>query len=247
MTLLELRTQCRKRLGDVTSAYWTDAELNKYINEALRDISFKTKSIKDNGYITVTGCESSTVSEKVREWTLSVTFPDILSVEDAYFQMDGTKWDKLIPMSREALDSENPAWYSNVGYTSTARFIATTEIDYNFNSQPSTPRYYYWDREEDLIGIDPPPNAQNAGANFRVFYTKLQPDLTVDTDEPVLPENVHKIAINYVAALGYEDRGWGERANDQWEKYYQKLRDYEIEIDREREDEEIIMRSYKNV
>jgi hypothetical protein len=50
-----------------------------------------------------------------------------------------------------------------------------------------------------------------------------------------------------VAALGFEQRGYGDKANDAWQKYFSKIKDYEIERHREKEDDDIIMRNYRNI
>jgi len=226
MTLSELRSLCRKRLGDAGGAFWTDAEIDAHINDGCRDVAFRTKSI-----------------EGVREWTLSTAFTDIYAVEDVYFNRDGTDWDKLTPTSREALNNDTPGWVGNVGYTSTAGGTTT----YNYSSNASVPTHYYWDREEDMLGIDTPQDDGNSGTNYlHVYYTKKHTDISGDGDSPQIPEPLHQSVVNFVTAVGFEDRGWGDRANDQWNKYFQRIKDYGIETIREREDEEIISRNYRS-
>jgi hypothetical protein len=244
MTLSELRTLIRKRLGDAGGAFWTDAELNTYINDGCRDVSFRTKSIKANGYITPVSCTSSTASEGVREWALSTAFTNIYSVEDVYY-FTNEVWEKLTPTSRDDLNNESDGWLGNVGYTINA---TTGTATYNYGGSPSVPTHYYWDREEDVIGIDPPPDEDNVGTSYmRVYYTKMHTDISSDGASPTIPEPLHIAVVNFAVATGFEDRGWGDRANDQWEKFFKRINDYKIETNREREDEEIIMKPYRNV
>jgi hypothetical protein len=340
MNLLQIRTQARKRLGDATSAFWTDDELNGYINDGLRDLSFRTKSIRNNGYITTESCATNTDSKKSNEYSLTENFPNIYSVLEAYY-FENEEWIRLDPTQREELDEETLAWRGNVGYTkvttgtpvSTAIAgmteaspavlttasapgyvvgdeIVITEIvgmgqpadpavgtingnsffiktvlttttfeleealggpdfdttgfgayvsggvsalqnittEYNFNSKTSTPRCYYWDREEDIIGLDPPPGDDEAGTDYlRVYYADKHTDLTGDSESPTIPEPLHLAAVNYAVAVGCEDRGWGERANDSWTKYFTKIREYKIERNREREDDEIVSMNYRGL
>lgn len=45
-TLLEARTDVRAHLGEITARQWTDAQLNVWINEGLRDIARRTETIQ---------------------------------------------------------------------------------------------------------------------------------------------------------------------------------------------------------
>ena len=244
MTLLELRTLCRKKLGDANAAFWTNDELNTYINDGARDLSFRTKCLKDNGYLSTVSCSQNSTSAGSREWTLTDNFTNIYSVNDVYFLRDGTDWTKMIPSSRDDLNEMRPGWMSTVGYTNTAG----TTTYYNYDDQASVPQYYYWSREEDVFGVEPPPDDDNAGSNYiRVYYSKAHADVTDDGASPTIPEPLQQAIVNYVSAVGFEDRGWGDRANDQWNKYFQRIKDYTIETGRERDDDEIIMKNYRSM
>lgn len=246
MNLGDIRTKVRKRLGDATIAFWTNDELNDYINDGCRDISFRTKCIRANGYISAVSCTDNTVSTKSNEYALSTNFSDIYAVLETYFFSAGEDWIRLEPTQREELDEEYAGWRGNVGYVYTT--TSSTVTTYNYTANCGTPSRYYWDREEDIIGLDPPPDADNAGSNYiRVYYAKKHTDLADDSDEPTIPEPLHLAVINYAVAVGFEDRGWGDRANDNWNKYFGKLKDYKMERNREREDDEIISINYKNV
>jgi hypothetical protein len=246
MNLGQIRTQVRKRLGDATSAFWTDAELNSYINDGCRDISFRTKCLRANGYISSESCEANLVAAASNEYPLASNFTNIYAVLEVYFHENGENWIRLEPTTREELDEENIAWRGNVGYTYTD--TGSGVVTYNYNSKPSTPQKYYWSREEDILGLDPPPNDDNAVSNgIRVYYALKHADMTDDSDIPTVPEPLHLAVIFYAVAVGFEDRGWGDRANDQWTKYYTRLRDYKIERNREREDDEIISINYKGI
>ena len=244
MTLAEIRTQVRKRLGDANAAFWTDSELNGYINDGCRDISFRTKSIRANDYISAVSCTSNTVASVSNEYALASNFTDIYAVLEVYFMDGGTEWIRLNPTQREELDEERPGWRGNVGYTHTN--TDTGVVTYNYDSNCSTPDMYYWDREEDIMGLEPPPDSDNAGSNYiRVYYAKKHADISADSETPTIPEPLHLAVINYAVAVGFEDRGWGDRANDNWTKYFARLKDYRIERNREREDDELISMNYR--
>lgn len=246
MNLGQIRAQVRKRLGDANSAFWTDAELNGYINDGCRDISFRTKCIRNNGYISSVSCTANTVGAGSNEYALASNFSNIYAVLEVYFKDSGEDWIRLNPTQREELDEEFPGWRGNVGYTYSN--TDTGVVTYNYTSNTGTPQRYYWDREEDILGLDPPPDADNAGSNYiRVYYAEKHSDLSSDSDTPTIPEPLHAAVVNYASAVGFEDRGWGDRANDNWTKYFAKLKDYRIERNREREDDEIVSINYRNL
>jgi len=244
MNLGELRSKTRKRLGDTNSAFWTDDELNDYINDGCRDVSFRTKSIKKNGYISTVSCDENLVAQVSNEYSLSANFPNLYAVLEVYFFSEGTDWIRLKPVMREDLDNESNGWRGNVGYVSSDS--GTGVVTYNYGSHTATPECYYWHREEDIIGFNPPPDDYNAGTSYaRIYYAERHTDLTGDSESPLIPEPLHLAVINYAVATGFEDRGWGDKANDNWNKYFARLKDYKIETNREREDDEIQSQNYK--
>jgi len=245
MTRKEIRDIARKRLGETTSAFWTDAELNLYINLGCKNIAWRTKSLRDTGYINIQSCEANTTAEASTEWTISTALdPLAFAINEVYFKRESKDYKRLEPSSREELDIESEEWMSLVGYTYVDGGGTT---HYNYESQTSEPLQYYWSREEDVIGIYPPPNDDHDGAPLKIYYSKDHTDMSSDDAVPTLPTNLHLAAIDYTVASGLEDRGWGERANDHWNKYMKKLQDYEVEKGNEREDEEIVMKNYKNI
>ena len=245
MTRLEIRNITRKRLGETTSAFWTDAELNTYINIGCKDIAWRIKCLRSSGSIPVVSCVSSTAALASNEFTISTNLTNCYAINEVYFQREGTEYVRLIPTTREELDVLDDAWQSLVGYTYTD--TDTGIIYYNYESDPSEPTHYYWDREEDVIGVYPPPDADNDGAVLKIYYSLEHTDLTTDADVPQLPTGIHLAIVDFAVASGLEDRGWGDRANDMWNKYTLKLRDYVTEKKNEREDNEIIMKNYRNI
>ena len=334
MTRQEIRDIARKRLGETTAAFWTDIELNLYINLACSNIAWRTKCLRDTGFINISSCEPNSTGEVITEWSISSLIDEnAFAINEVYFKRENTTYRRLESSSREELDIETEEWQSLIGYTNVrdpganlaftgvglddmtfagnyngdasasitykveidstggtdtfewfkndvsqatgvaitglsqsldlgfnVTFIATTGhtladywdwgspvITYNFNSQTSEPLQYYWVYEEDVIGIYPPPSDLHDGAPLKIYYSKDHIYMTSDTDVPTLPINLHLAAIDYTVASGLEDRGWGERANDHWTKYIKKIQDYGIEKGIQREDEEIIMKNYRNV
>lgn len=244
MTRQELRDRIRKRMGETTAAFWTDAELNSYINTGCKDLAWRTKCLRTTGLLSISSCEENTTATVSNEYALISNFPTLYAVVEAYFRKDGEGFVRLDPTTREELDALNPSWQSMVGYQ---KEVDGTDY-YNYDSKCSIPQKYYWSREEDIIGLYPPPNDDNEGTEYlKIYYTYSHTDLASDASVPTIPEGLHPAIVDFSVAQGLEDRGWGDRANDAWNKYYTKIQEYFGERGREREDEEIIMKPIHNL
>lgn len=225
MTLGTMRAMIRKRLGETVAAFWTDSQLNDWIKDASDEISFKTKAIKTNGkFVSSIG---------VTDYTASSHLTDITSVYEAYYDTGVTSgathtetWKKLIMLQegRTELNNRFPGWR---------------------NTENDVPHYYYYDNEEDLFFLWPPPKTDVAGADrVHAYYTKKHPTYANDNAESSLPLPLHLAVVDWVTSLGYESRGYGDKANDAMSKVNGRMREYLTEKKRQKEDEEIITRPY---
>lgn len=246
MTRQEIRTIARKRLGETTSAFWTDAELNTYINLGCSDIAWRVKCLRAVSLdISVTSCEANIIAVASNEVAISDYIPDFYAVNEVYFKREGKDFRRILPTTREELDIKDEQWQGLTGYTYTDP--GSGVITYNKDSATAEPTHYYWDREEDVFGVYPPANEINGGAPLKIYYSKKHADLSDDNLSPQLPDGIHLAVVDFTVATGLEDRGWGDRANDQWNKYMSKLKDYQTEKKAEREDDLTIMKNYRNI
>lgn len=214
-----IRDLSRKLLGETTASFWTNPELNGWIDLACDDLAFRAKCIRDDDKMT-------TVAETA-EYVLSTHFPTALAVLEVYYYLNGTTWDKLDSTSRDKLNIEEAGWKS-----------ATS----------GTPDRYYWSKKEDMIGFYVKPNATNAGTDYaEVYFAKKHTAITTDSATIDIPEPLHLAIVDWVVATGLDSRGWGDKANDKWQKYFSKIHDYTVESAREDEDEDITMKSYRNI
>lgn len=210
----QIRDLARKSLGETTAAFWTDAELNLYLNVAGHDIADKTKNVKTNSYFT------SVLNQSEYSTTL---LTNCLSIQEIYFKTGGTTWTKLEPTDRTTMDNENDGWLS---------------------AASGTPIKYIEDMEQKIITFYPAPDAANAGASYvRVFYSTDFTELTSDSATPTdMPIDLQLAMADFICAYGYQQRGWGDKSNDAWSKYFNRLKEYMIERGREQEDRDIVMK-----
>lgn len=217
----EIRDMARKSLGETTAAFWSDAELNLYINTAGHDIADKTKCLKTNSYLVAVAEQADYAMVGVG---VIVGLNNALSITEVYFKQNGTTWVKLKPTSRTLLDNENQGWMS---------------------APSGVPDQYIEDMETGTITLYPKPNSTNAGTYIRVFYSQDFTDITSDSAETGYPVDLELAMVDFVTAYGFQQRGWGDKSNDSWSKYFNRLKEYMIERGREKEDYVIQMRPYR--
>jgi len=212
----EIRALARKNLGETTASFWTDAELNTYFDNAGYDVARRAKCIRTNNY-------TDTIAEQA-EYTLSSIISNPVWVFEAYIKMDGTTWQELDLTNRTELNQLHQGWMS-----------ATS----------GTPTKFYWDYDEDLFGLYVKPNTSNAGSDYlRIFYAENYTPITSDSSTPAgIPFELQLAMVDFITAYGYIQRGWGDKGNDMWTKYYRRLQEYEAL----REDPDITMKNYRNI
>lgn len=219
MNRLEIRSLVRKNLGETTAAFWSDVELNSYINLAGHDVTYLTKCIRTNSYVT-------TVEDQM-EYVPSVVLDRCIAILEVYLKTTGTTWLRLNPMTRRELDERFQGWLS---------------------WDSGTPTKYQVDIEEDVLRLLNPPDALNAGTDYlRVFYAQDFVELTDDDEVPDFTQELQNAMVDYVVGYGYQQRGWNEKSTASFTIYASKLRQYIVERNRRKEDEEIVMKSYRNI
>lgn len=214
MNRQEIRNKARKKLGETTAAFWTDSEMNTWIDDACDDIAMRTLCLRSSTLLTPT--------ESLAEYTLTSQISDVLAILDEQFYMDAANWDRLEPTTREELNRDYPGWK---------------------NADDGTPIMYYWDLEDNVHGLYPPPNSTNAVTEYwQVFYAQRHTDITGDTAAIDIPLELHKAIIEHVVATGLESRQSREAAAFHWTLYEKYINMWTARKDYNRYlDDDIIM------
>lgn len=223
MTRLEIRNRIRKKLGETTAIFWTDAELDGWMEDAQKDIVWKAKLKRTRGTFT-------TVAATPR-YTITAIFPNFMRVCDggvSIYNSSTTDWTKLTYETKDTMDTLYGDWV---------------------NAEAAEPIVYMEDLDENIIELWPTPQTVNVGTNYcRVYYCSIPTAMTVDANSPDLDVQgiLHHAVVDYVVATGFESRGYWDIANDCWAKYYDKIKSYMIEKNT-KEDEEIVLKNYRNI
>ena len=221
MTRTQLRSLIRKRLGETTAAFWSDPELNDWINDAGHEVAWMTKCIKRKGYMTPT--------EDTSEYSLSSISSTLLSLDKVYYYQNAQSWMELIPTNKDDLDMLDSGW---------------------LNAQSGTPTKFYWDKEQDVFVLYVPPDSTNAGVNYcQVYYADDFTEITLDAPEIAgIPESLQRAMADFVAAYGFETRGYGEKSNNAWSQFLARIRNYQSVRNDEKDTtgEDIVMKNYRN-
>jgi len=224
MTRKEIRTMVRSKIGEPIAKYFQNLELDAWINDSGRDIAFRTKCLKDTDLMTTV--------ENQAEYTISTAIDDdILSIYDVYLYRDGSRWDKLESTTRDELDILQDGWQSQ---------------------DASTPVKYWYDKQLDTLGLYPKPNSDNSGVGYvKVYVNQEFTALTVDTATPSLPVQLHLAIVDFVSGVALDSRSDKNadysKSSSVWQQYYARIQQYLSESRREKTDEEVIIKSYRNI
>jgi len=216
-----IRNLTRMKIGEPVARTIQNGDLNSWINDAGIDLAYKTKCLRATSLMTTTSAA---------EYVISTSFTNLLSINELYIYQN-SRWVKLIASTFEELDILNDGWRSQ---------------------DAAPPQYYWYDIQLDTLGLYPKPDSDNQGTNYvRGYYTQKFTDLTVDSSTPVLPTALHLAMSDYATAVAWEsksnDRSSIIKANNHWTFYQKRIMDYLTESKREKEDETIIMKGYRNI
>lgn len=94
LTVNQVITAVRDRLDEATAGQWTDTQLKRWLNEALRDLARKTKHIKDTTtFATVAGQAEYTAAS------------NIIEIEHAFYAPGDGRQCGLIPRAFEGMNN----------------------------------------------------------------------------------------------------------------------------------------------
>lgn len=187
-TLLIARTALRERLSEPTAAAWTDAELNRFLNEGCREIAIRTEYI------------ATSVDVNVAAGTYQVPLTGaagLLRIHRAEWintQSLGSS-DQIYPLSYTQLNNLDSVRGSG---QQTMTGIPSMYSTWGANVTSNSPKIVLY------------PKPSSAGT-LRVWYYRTPVEATLDTDTLACPEGWEHIVYDYAeyrAKLKDGDQSW---------------------------------------
>jgi hypothetical protein len=222
MTRQEARTLIRKELGETTAAFWTDAELNTWINLAGHVIAQEALCIRSKGFVT-------TIEDQA-EYDMDTLFTGFLCPTKVYMYQDATTWQEIDRLNLEEMNFRYPGWKS---------------------ADSGTPFLYFFEQDRGrILTLYVKPDETNAGTNYlEVYYAKDFVDVSADGTDigSQLTHTILELAlVDWVVATGFDSRNMLDKSADRWARFNGKIVKYHRDIKNKLdEDEDILMKPYR--
>ena len=220
MTRGQIKTTARKKLGEATAVFFTEADLDQWFTDGCIDVVWKTMCNQKRSLVTTIAVTAD--PEVVYRYTLTSLVPNCLKIISArIWSSDVLQWRRLTEKTYDFLDQTYPQWES---YT------------------PATPLYYVYSRPVNEFILFPSAQADYVGTGFLELYSSTYPTvLTLDSQVPTeIPTMLQQAITEWMVATGLEARGYQDIADNHWQKYEQKLVSY-LSVTNTEPDEEICM------
>lgn len=214
MNRIQLKIAIRKKLGETTAVFWSEDDLEQWIEDAQLDIVWEARCNRQRSLAT-------SVASTVR-YTLTALVANVLRINKVcIYNSTTSQWLKLIQKDQDFLDENYPGWES---------------------TDAGTPMYYVYDTDVNEFIIWPKANTAHVGTNYLEIYNATRPTaIATDADSSDLPDVLHKAVVEYVVAEGLESRGYQDIAEVHWNRYYGRIESYLTGKDFE-EDGKVVMR-----
>lgn len=167
-TLGTIRTLVRDRLDEDSPRRWTNAQLDRWINEGARDVARRTECLH---------AKSSAIAVTANTQVTSLsTLTTLLKINRVEWKTDGDS--RVIALEYRDYNSMDAVWWD-------AKETAT-----------STPGYYTLTGNPPALSITVYPIPASAGT-ITVYYWRLPTEATADADTVEVPEGWHDTLADY--------------------------------------------------
>ena len=215
-----IRTEIRDILGELTADFWSDAELNRYINEA----QYRFNGEARWPWLISEGTGTLTASNPNFALPAGVPFPRSINI--TLTKSGDSKMYQPVRVS------------PTKGWDLRARHSTTTTASY--------PRWFYVTAATSAAGtvtyvirFIPTPNS-----NMTVDYQYLRrvSDLTTDAAVPDMPVEYHKALVHYAAGTAWlKELNGAQKAREQFELYRAVVEQAKREFFAEPDDEPLVI------
>lgn len=195
-TLVDLRTDIRSHLDELTATFWEDAELNRWANEALRDVARRTEVLqKDRSYTIVAD-------------QIAYPFPeDMIRI----YRVEYRQSDSYIkPLEYKSFQELDDIWYTSREVTGALPYF------YSLWGYPGG--------AENGIYIYPIPSDTIADG-LRAFYYGLPRTMIKDEDPAEIPAGWQDLVPLYAEYVARRKEAQDSRWREALELYEMRLKE----------------------
>lgn len=195
------RTEVRDILGEDAADFWTDAELNRHLNEGQR---------RFNG-------------EATWPWLVSEGHSDLPTSIDEFELPNGVDFSKAINLSL-TVSGQTTGMYQPVRVSPSKGFQLRRM--YSTTTTAARPNWFYVTSVADgsgeslyttVLKFIPAPTATML---VEYQYYRVVSDLTADTENPDTPVEYHKAVVHFAAGTAWlKELNGGSKAKEQFELY----------------------------
>jgi hypothetical protein len=186
-TLADLRTAVRDNLDESTASFWTDAQLNRFLNRAKDRVTSEVRKLKDDafmvsrsstdGTLTILGDSFAASGFAVTAGALTLTLPPDYAGDLKLIEVITSSYEDVTFVHR---DLAHPDMRAAMAIT---------------DSLP--PSVFYFDiYGERTLRFAP---KSSAALDLRILYNQIQADLT-GTDELTMPHPLYMAVEEYATA-----------------------------------------------
>lgn len=183
-TLADLRTDVRNHVDENDPTFWQDSELDRWVNEALREVARRSETLQAVQSYTI---EADRESYPCPEDMLRIYSVEYRQSQGTTLNLDYMRFNDLQDFSSRTNSGGTPQWWSMWG------FPGTTDTDQLF--------------------IVPIPS-ETISDGLRVYYYRLPRELADDEDEADIPagwEDLVPLYVEYTARRKEaQDNRWQE-------------------------------------
>lgn len=165
-----LRSQVRTRLGETSTGFYSDSDLDQWLADGVDYIAMAVEPIITTMTVDVTAVTGSAPYVGQGEYLL----PDsLISIKQVYFKDTNGKWSILGETTYEDLWEQSPDWESDTA---------------------DPPTKFYW--RQDVLGLYPKPSTARTGA-LKVLHTCRPAEFTSDSATTGLPTWLDRAVVLY--------------------------------------------------
>lgn len=194
-TLLDLRTDVRSHVDEQTAVFWTDEELNRWCNEALREIARRSETLQNQKSYTVIANQEAYILPE-----------DMLRIYRVEYRRTS---DYRVPLEFRPFNEMDSVW----GFSRTGGGTPDFYSIWSYPGEGGQGLYIY------------PIPSETLNDGLRVFYYALPRNLESDDDVAEIPAGWEDLVPLYVEYTARRKEASDNRWREAYELFESRLKE----------------------